>query len=232
LPLESLEKSSLAREGWNELPAPLSGSDTHVWAVDLDVDVARLARLEKLLSSDELERAWRYRFARDRARFVAGRGLLRQVLARYLDLSPQSLRFRHAEFGKPCLALDKEVLRFNASGCEGVALIAVRRDAEVGVDIERVRRLPDFDSLAGRLLPEREIAELSSLSEQEREKRFFATWVRKEAVAKMLGLGLSQPLDGPSSPAYVMLLPPPHPNFAAAIASAADFGTVRLITRP
>jgi 4'-phosphopantetheinyl transferase len=229
LSLESLEKTSLDRNVWNDPPVPLAGGDTHVWALELDVDAARLARLEKLLSADELERAWRFRFPQDRTRFVARRGALREVLATYLDLGPQSLRFRRAEFGKPCLADGRE-LQFNASGCEDIALIAVRHDAEVGIDIERVKHLPDLAALAGRLLSQTELPEFSSLPDQERERKFFETWVRKEAIAKMLGFGLSQPLDGASSQAYVKLLPPPRSKFAAALASAAAFGTVRLGT--
>jgi 4'-phosphopantetheinyl transferase len=195
--------------------------------LDLDVGISLLARLESLLSSEEVERAWRFQFVQERARFVAARGMLRQVLAFYLDRDPASLTFKQARFGKPSLPPEMDSLRFNASGSEGLALVAVRRDVEIGIDVERVRPFPDAEALAARLFAPAELSELSKLPETQREHRFFEAWVRKEAVAKMTGVGLSQTPDADSTTAWVTQLPPPQPQYVAALAAAAPIGVVR-----
>jgi len=57
------------------------GNVVHVWAASLDVDPESLANLLAVLAPDELERAERFHFTIHRNRFVAGRGLLRHLLA-------------------------------------------------------------------------------------------------------------------------------------------------------
>jgi 4'-phosphopantetheinyl transferase len=78
--------------------------EVHVWRVALDLETRRIKTLLDLLSPDERERATRFHFPIHRQRFIAARGLLRTVLARYVNTSPQSLRFSYGPHGKPALA--------------------------------------------------------------------------------------------------------------------------------
>ena len=64
-----------------------------------------LPALQALLSPDELDRAARFHFEKDSRHFIAARGWLRTVLARYLDTSPADLRFDYGARGKPVLRL-------------------------------------------------------------------------------------------------------------------------------
>ena len=220
---------------------PLGAEDLHVWAFDTDVGVSRLAELGALLSHDEQERAWRFRLAVDRARFIARRGQLRLIIGRYAGITPQSLRFTNSPYGKPSLSMRTGVerLRFNASGSEGIALVGVRLDVDVGVDIERVRPLPDAPALAARCLTASESAELAALPEAEFLNRFFEYWTRKEAIVKSLGRGVSlsfdqidlQPWPGEAACAvkltqdkttatqWVIPLPAPRHGYVAALAT-------------
>lgn len=231
-------------------PASLSRDQTQVWSLDLDVGADRLARLESLLTGDEQEHAWRFTSAQDRARFVAARGQLRQILASYVDCDPRFIQFSHSPFGKPALAppFAADDLRFNAAGSESLGLVALRHGAEVGIDVERVRPLPDTDTLATRLLTPEERPEFAGLADAERERRFFEAWVRKEAVAKMIGLGLRQPFtaldlhpwqdegvkrielppEAGAGSAWVMPLALPRPEFVAALAADGPIGEVRV----
>ena len=118
-------------------PLTLPNGAVHVWRADLDLETARLHRLGRNLSADEQARAVRFRFARDRERFIAARGLLREVLALYLDTAARRLRFRYGVHGKPFLAEHRD-LRFNVSHSLDTMLVAVADKREVGVDIEHV----------------------------------------------------------------------------------------------
>ena len=84
----------------------LSDDEVHVWRDWLDRPTFHLQALYRMLALDEQPRAGRFRFERDRNRFIARRGLLRMILARYLGLDSESLRFCYGPNGKPSLELE------------------------------------------------------------------------------------------------------------------------------
>jgi 4'-phosphopantetheinyl transferase len=169
----------------------------HVLSAQLDVAAERAGRLRGSLSRDERDRAERFRFDVHRNRFVAARGLLREILGAFLGVSPARLAFDYGPHGKPSLAAPfaAEDIRFNVSHAEGLALYAVTRGADVGVDVEAVRALPDAEDIAARFFSAREQAAFLSLAPAGRTEAFFACWTRKEAFLKATGDGLARPLD-------------------------------------
>jgi 4'-phosphopantetheinyl transferase len=146
-----------------------------------------------MLEAHELERAGRFHFDKHRNHFIVGRGGLRQVLARYLDVKPDELRFSYGMYGKPELAGER--LRFNVSHSQGVALFAVAADRELGVDVEHIR--PDFatQDIARRFFSRLEVATFDALQKEQQVAAFFRCWTRKEAYIKAIGRGMSEPLD-------------------------------------
>jgi len=166
--------------------------EIHLWTVDLDGTPRGLLGGSETLSPDELVRARRYRLERDRRRFIAARVGLRHLLARYLGMDPASVRFVSGEHGKPQLAsAASSWLRFSASHSESLAVFAVGRDREIGVDIERVREDVDMEPVARRVLSIGERADVDELPPDARRRAFYRSWVRKEAVLKALGDGLA-----------------------------------------
>jgi 4'-phosphopantetheinyl transferase len=163
-----------------------------VWLARLDGQDGRAAACSQLLSPDEHVRADRFRFDRDRRRFVICRGLLRTVLGRQLNTPPEDVEFTYGPYGKPAVAGD---LTFNVSHSADYALFAVAKDRQLGVDIERVHEVPDLDRLAESAFSEAERATLAMLPASERVAAFFNGWTRKEAYIKALGEGFTRPLD-------------------------------------
>jgi 4'-phosphopantetheinyl transferase len=188
-----------ASGGWRPPPATLDlpPEEVHVWRVSLDVPEGCLADLRGCLAADELARADRFHFEQHRRRFVAARGSLRTVLARYLACDPAELRFRYGAHGKPALA-DAGALdvRFNLSHSGDGTVLAVTRGRDLGIDLERLRSFDNFEDLAGRFFAPREVAALAEVPAGERVRAFFACWTRKEAFIKASGEGLARPLDG------------------------------------
>ena len=172
---------------------PLARDAVHVWHASLSREPRELAGLGQLLSPDERERAARFRFARDRDRYVAGRGLLRIVLGRYVDHPAATLAFDYGEFDKPHLRGGG--LHFNLSHSGAVALLAVTRVAEVGVDVELEPVRFDYEALAGRFFSPAEVAALSRVAPAQRARSFLLCWTRKEAFIKARGDGLQLALD-------------------------------------
>jgi len=170
----------------------------HAWRAWLDLSPEVLDRLAASLAEDERERAARFRSAGLRQRFVAAHGALRAILGLYLGRPAAALRFDRGPRGKPMLlepagSLD---LRFNLAHSRDLAVCAVARGAEVGVDVEAIRPLPDAIKIAARFFSDREQAVLRELPAGEREEAFILGWTRKEAYLKALGDGLARPLSG------------------------------------
>lgn len=174
-------------------PAP---GEVHVWYVDIgEGDVPSSGDLP--LSADEVERADRFRFERDRTRFVLARMALRRRLGDYLGCSPGDVRFGYNPNGKPFLAAPeaRPRLSFNLSHSGGRALLAFTDGAAVGADLERRVSVPDAGELAAQFFAPAEREALASFEPSRREHAFLAGWTRKEAVVKALGEGLGFPLD-------------------------------------
>ena len=186
---------------WPSPPVELAlGSDAvHVWRADLDPPDWQLQRLRCTLAAGELDRAGRYRFERERRRFIAARGMLRDVLGHYLHVEPGQVRFCTTGngFGKPALAPSpgRATLRFNLAHSGGLALCAVAQGREVGVDLEQIRLVDEADQIAERFFSARECATIRALPSRTRQAAFFTCWTRKEAVVKAWGTGLALPLD-------------------------------------
>lgn len=176
-------------------PPPLTTEDVHVWRIALEVSDPLLARLRETLADDERRRAERFHFEKDRRYFTAARGAMRILLADYVARRPQEVRFAYGNYGKPRLA-DEADLRFNLTHSHGLALLAVTRGRDLGVDVEHLRDVAgDGGPLAERFFSPREAAVLRSLPPEQRREAFFHCWTRKEAYIKANGKGLSLPLD-------------------------------------
>jgi 4'-phosphopantetheinyl transferase len=190
----------------------LGTCEAHVWAAPLDLQEATVASLHTTLSEDERQRAARFRLGQLRNRFVAARAALRAILARYLEAMPEELRFNYAERGKPSLAgpWAERGLCFNLAHSQGLALFAVTRMGDVGVDVEQIRHTVSMDRLVERFFSAEEQDQWRRLPAETRQLAFFHAWTRKEAWLKATGSGLSFPLEQisvsltPGKPARVL----------------------------
>jgi 4'-phosphopantetheinyl transferase len=175
----------------------LGCDDVHVWRATLDQTPSQIQSFLHTLAADEQARAERFYFERDREHFIVARGLLRTILGRYLNREPGGLSFYYSSHGKPALAgeSDGDAIRFSISHSHGVALYAVTRGREVGIDLERIRFDVAIAEIAERLFSRREVAMLRKLPTEVQHQAFFHCWTRKEAYIKARGEGLSLPLD-------------------------------------
>ena len=180
---------------WPLPPADLTllNHQIHVWAARLDLLPVDLDELNSSLAPSECERAARFRFDLHRNRFIAGRGLLRAVLGRYLKTNPARLEFDYSATGKPALSGGAAGVRigFNLAHSEDLAVLAVMLGQDVGIDVEWVRPIPDAEQLVARFFSSRENAAFQALPEAQREVAFFNLWTRKEAWLKATGEGIA-----------------------------------------
>jgi 4'-phosphopantetheinyl transferase len=168
-------------------PAPkdliLADHEVHVWRVGLELPSSRVQQLRGILTDDELDRANHFSFEIDRQRFIAARGTLRSILSRYITMYPGHLRFYYNPYGKPFLApeFSSYLLNFNLTHSGSMALYAITRNMEIGVDVERIRSDFEYEEIANRFFSVNEVAILHMIPAEKKLAAFYNCWTRKEA---------------------------------------------------
>jgi 4'-phosphopantetheinyl transferase len=203
---------------------------------DLALAPADVERVAGALSAEERARATRFGTDALRARWIAGRVSLREILGSALAIAAPDVPLARGMRGRPELkGFDRE-LDFNVSHTGAVALIALLRTegrpVRIGVDIERKDRPVGSDRLARKFLTSAERASIAPATPDEHHRRFLRYWTCKEAMSKATGDGLVAPfrqidieldplprlIDGPAPyrpPAWTLLAAPvPDDHFA------------------
>jgi 4'-phosphopantetheinyl transferase len=179
----------------------LADGAVHVWRADL---AAVSPQLGGLLCEEERVRAERIVNKPDGELWRRSRGLLRTLLARYLQRDPSTLQFVTGEHGKPALVhgaeeppaagqpatAGRDRMSFNMSHSGHWALYAFSAAGAVGVDIEMTRRAVDAVAIAARMLGAEQAQRLQALDPASRQQEFIRAWARHEAELKCLGVGI------------------------------------------
>ncbi|MBU2945685.1 4'-phosphopantetheinyl transferase family protein [Zobellia uliginosa] len=170
----------------------LTGNDAHVWSFKVS-DFDDISTYLKLLSLDEQERVTRFKFEKNRKTYILARGLLRVLSGRYLNVSPENIRFKYNDYGKPDYNLETSI-KFNVSHSGELIVLAFVKNRAVGIDVEKIKT--DFDALklAENFFSFKEIEMLNDVPKNDVYKAFYCCWTRKESFIKAKGIGLSFPL--------------------------------------
>jgi 4'-phosphopantetheinyl transferase len=168
-----------------------------IWVGCTDKILISDAYLDSVLSPTERARAGRFAFDSLRHRYRVGRVALRKVLSEILGQPPTRLDFSVGVGGKPFIS---DGPFFNMSMSGSMLLVGVTTGAEIGVDIELVKRFDEMDRLTGSVLSPSEQLGIANLADSERLRGFYRAWTRKEAVTKALGVGLNCDLQSFSVP--------------------------------
>ena len=122
----------------------LASGEIHVWTARLSDDHHAISDSLWLLSGEERARAAQFAFEHDRVRFIQTHGIVRRILADYCGADGATLGFASNRHGKPYLIPQAASpnLQFSVSHSGDCCMLAVQRDHAVGVDVEKLRDLP------------------------------------------------------------------------------------------
>ena len=220
----------------------LPHDELHIWFAWLDVEPQERTQLCSYLSKDEVSRAERFVFPRDRDHFMVARGRLRELLGKYLHCPPNAVQFKTGRYGKLSLLDDRDELRFNLSHSHGLALYAFCIGRELGIDSEKIRTEFAGEGIAQRYFSAAEQRDLAEVPKELRDTAFFLCWTRKEAYVKAHGEGLQIALDSfdvslkPGEPEMLrsadsdrwsMRSFTPAPDFVAAVVAEGEIHSAR-----
>ena len=175
----------------------LPAGEVHLWSARLDPPEDLLRQYASVLSADERRRAERFRVGSLRNHYIASRGTLRMLLARYLGTAPPSFPLTYQARGKPELGPPWNAcgVEFNVSHSHELAVYAFTRGNPIGVDVEWIRPMPNAAALLERFFSPQEVQQWRLMPAERQLRAFFQGWTRKEAWLKAVGSGLSFPLD-------------------------------------
>ncbi len=158
-----------------QAPRIVAISDLQVWR-------NQFWRLQGLVPPALHARAQRLHDPRERERRLLAYALHRLVVARMLGRDPARVAIGRMASGMPMIAGLPNVAT-SLSHADDFVAIAVARDAGmIGVDIEAIEHESLLDGLAGSVLHPQEL---------DGDEALIDAWVRKEAVLKAIGAGLS-----------------------------------------
>jgi 4'-phosphopantetheinyl transferase len=173
-------------------------NEIHVWLMEVDAPpAALLAEWRQCLGADELARADRFHFERDRVIYTAAHWLLRSALAEAGGLPATAWQFANGPHGKPRIdpALGHDALSFNLSHTKGLVACAIALETEIGIDVELIDPRRSELDIAEHYFSAAEAALLRAMPAARQTRTFFRLWTLKEALIKTTGEGLERALD-------------------------------------
>ncbi|HHP7232211.1 MAG TPA: 4'-phosphopantetheinyl transferase family protein [Xenococcaceae cyanobacterium] len=171
--------------------------EIHLWRANLNLPPQQLKQLASSLSEDETARANRFHFSQHRCRFIAARGILRQLLGFYCQTPGDRISFTYNSRGKPQLASDfsQASLEFNLSHSQNLVLYSFNYQQKIGIDLEYLRDNLDYQNIAQRFFAPRELNFITTCPQEQQKLRFYQLWTAKEAYLKATGAGLAGGLE-------------------------------------
>jgi 4'-phosphopantetheinyl transferase len=162
------------------------GTPCQLWSVQLD---GEQGDAWEVLSAEEQTRARRFVFQPHQQRYVRARASLRHLLGEVTGEPADRLRIALGHHGKPYLP-DHPACHFNLAHSAGMALIAISRVAEIGVDLEPLQAVADLAALCDTTFTIKEQKQVFDASDEGMDSMFLRGWTRKEACLKAIGTGL------------------------------------------
>jgi 4'-phosphopantetheinyl transferase len=166
----------------------INKGELHIWRYTVNEQDYVTEKANPILSVEEGEKATRFIQEQHAIKYVCNHRFMRNVLATYLNIPPNEIEFSHTALGKPYI--ENSNLFFNLSHRNKYGLLAIFKDAEVGVDIEYIKELQDVATFSSYSFSEQEKAMIFKDNKTNPEI-LFTFWAFKEAFIKATGTGLS-----------------------------------------
>jgi len=150
-------------------------------------------RCLSVLSNSEKEKSCRYRFQRDRQRYILTRALIRFLASEILDGPPEGWEFKISSKGKPRLISND--FQFNISHTTDYITCVIVKSGLIGIDIEKRPKDASLHRLAAEFFAKEETEKVISSTNLRQSKRFLSYWTLKEAYLKARGIGIGDSLN-------------------------------------
>jgi len=187
---------SLPSQGWCSQPLVVALADMGDWK-------SYLPDASMLLDAVENLRMQRKRKQGDRDVLILAYALHRLLLGQVLDLEPVAVPLWRDAAGCPRVG-DENIVHTSLSHADGLVALAVSKAGPVGVDVEPIAHAGILPEMADSICAPPERMELQDVAPDARGLALLALWVRKEALLKAEGVGLSREMASFRAPEGVV----------------------------
>ncbi|NOU23259.1 MAG: 4'-phosphopantetheinyl transferase superfamily protein [Methyloglobulus sp.] len=208
----------------------MNNRDIDLWFEDLSVN-DNFHYYWSLLDENEQTKAKRFIQEKHRHYYVISHGKLREILASYIHIAPEKIKFDVGAFGKPFTIANGKPhnLKFNLSHSDNRMVVAVGYHDNIGVDIEVWNDKMDCHAIAKECFAEVEATYWQGLPDSAKPVAFYRFWTRKESFAKAVGagitLGVSQVITSVDEPTRFLSVPDCYGAASDWTVVDFDFGT-------
>ncbi|XP_073194688.1 L-aminoadipate-semialdehyde dehydrogenase-phosphopantetheinyl transferase isoform X2 [Lepidochelys kempii] len=154
----------------------------------------------RLVQPEEKDRVRQFAFARDAKAAMAGRLLIRKLIAEKLCIPWNEIHLQRTSKGKPFLVNDilgsHPSFNFNISHQGDYVVLAAEPELQVGIDIMKTNlpgsgSIPDFFRIMKRQFTEAEWRAIKSINNEWIQlDMFYRHWALKESFIKAIGIGI------------------------------------------
>lgn len=164
-----------------------------------------LSDASMLLDAAENMRMQRKRKQGDREILTLAYALHRLLLGQVLGMDPMVVPLWRDAAGCPRVG-DGNIVHTSLSHADGLVALAVSKAGPVGVDVESIARVDMLPEMADSICDPSERVDLQEVAADARGLALLALWVRKEALLKAEGIGLSREMNSFRAPEGVVAL--------------------------
>ncbi len=143
----------------------------------------------KYISDERKHRIEHFAFEKDKVISLLAELIIRSESATALDIDNTAVSFAYNPFGKPYLYNFPDY-HFSVSHADD-CIAFTASDQPIGIDTEKIAAY-DFE-IARRFFVPQEVSFIET--SEDKNFAFYDIWTKKEAYLKMLGVGLSKPLQ-------------------------------------
>ena len=154
----------------------LAKGEVHIWAISIGELGDHIDRLRSVLSAVEYKKASYFKYAQAQHHYTISQAVLRLLLSSYLDIEPDDVILGARRKGKPYLIHDRK-LYFNISNSHNLCVYAFSSGGEVGIDIEKIRKVPEIIQLIEKNLTP-SVREYVLKDPEKMHERFFIFWTQ------------------------------------------------------
>jgi len=141
----------------------------------------------------EREKILKYRQKKDRIQSLVGIMLIKYIIAEHLGVQPSLIVINRDKYGRPYCSMTQWKGDFNLSHSGEWVILSISEKCKVGVDIEKMNNISM--EITNYFLTEKEQRNLYNGKGNDLIKDFYKLWTLKESYVKLIGLGLSYPLN-------------------------------------
>lgn len=166
-------------------------TQVHALKLDAGIDAELYKFLLCQVSIEKRKKICSFLNRQDALRTLFADLMARYVVTGTLGIKNEDIAFRNSPYGKPYLVGVNDY-HFNTSH-SGDWVVCVADSVPIGIDVERMKEI-DLQ-MAQSCFSEKEIEKLNALESTEQLDFFYDLWTLKESYIKLIGQGLSMPLD-------------------------------------